>query len=65
MISLLPVVVRQHYLKQHIPKELHTFDLKNFQRLTLWVVEYKSLQFVVRLVLMYQLFFYLGGAVLM
>jgi Trk-type K+ transport system membrane component len=54
-----------YYLKRHIPVELHTFDLKNFQRLPLWVVEYKSLQFIVRLVVGYMLFFYIGGCLLM
>ena len=34
--SLFPVIVRMHYLKQHIPPDIHTFDLKNFQVRFCW-----------------------------
>lgn len=65
LLSLIPVIIRMHYLKRHIPVELHTFDLRNFQRLPLWVVEYKALQFIVRLVVAYMCFFYIGACVLL
>ena len=35
LLTVLPVVVRMHYLKKHIPLDLRTFDLRNFNRVRL------------------------------
>jgi hypothetical protein len=50
-----------HHLQKSIPLDLRTFDLKNFKRLPLWVVEYKALQLVARIVVGYCVWFYVVG----
>lgn len=62
MLSLIPVRVRMHFLERHIPINLRTFTLSNFKVVPHWVVEYKALQFIFRLVLVYQLIFITIGA---
>jgi len=55
--SLLPVAVRMYYLEARIPRNLRTFDLAKFKKLPLWIVEYKSLQIIIRIVAAYQVLF--------
>lgn len=62
MLSLIPVRVRMHFLERHIPINLRTFTLSNFKVVPHWVVEYKALQFIFRLVLVYQFVFIMLGA---
>lgn len=52
-----------HHLQKSIPLDLRTFDLKNFKKLPLWVVEYKALQLVNRIVVAYCAFFYVAGTI--
>ena len=52
-----------HHLEKSIPLDLRTFDLKNFKKLPLWVVEYKALQLVKRIVVGYCAFFYIAGTI--
>jgi len=61
LLSILPVVVRMHYLQGYIPMDLRTFDLRKFRKVPLWVVEYKALQLIRNVVLFYVTFFLCFG----
>jgi len=58
-LSLIPVLIRIFYLRRIIPKEFRTFNLNNYQRVPEWMVEYKSLTILVRIVIAYQVITYL------
>jgi hypothetical protein len=62
LLSLIPVLVRRVYLSRAIPLDLRTFDLSNFDRVPFWVVEYKCLVLLTRLVVAYQVLFMACGA---
>jgi len=63
LTSLVPVVIRIRYLRQVIPRNYRTFNLNNFKRVPEWLVEYKALVYLVRIVLVTNLIVYLfyGG----
>ena len=63
LTSLVPVIIRLRYLRQVIPRNYRTFNLNNFKRVPEWLVEYKALVYLVRIVLVTNLMVYLfyGG----
>lgn len=63
MMSIAPSVVRMYYLRKHIPADMRVYDLKKFERIPQWLVEYKSLQFLLRFVIGYQIVWYTFGIV--
>jgi hypothetical protein len=59
LLSLIPVAIRIRAIHKVIPPHhLRTFDLKNYKRVPEWLVEYKSLQYLLRIVLLYQVLVY-------
>jgi len=63
LTSLVPVVIRIRYLRQVIPRNYRTFNLNNFKRVPEWLVEYKALVYLARIVIFTNLLVYLvyGG----
>uniref|UniRef100_A0A7S1XRX3 ZC3H15/TMA46 family C-terminal domain-containing protein n=2 Tax=Phaeomonas parva TaxID=124430 RepID=A0A7S1XRX3_9STRA len=61
MISLVPVSIRIRSLRSVLPDaENRTFDLRRFRRVPQWLVEYKALVILRRMMLAYQAIVYLG-----
>jgi len=58
MLSLYPVFVRVNSLKKVIPPHLRTFDLAKYRRVPQWIVEYKALILLIRVVIVYQIVVY-------
>ena len=58
MLSLYPVFVRVNSLKKVIPPHLRTFDLAKYRRVPQWIVEYKALILLIRVVIVYQIAIY-------
>ncbi|GMH93497.1 hypothetical protein TrVE_jg508 [Triparma verrucosa] len=62
-MSLVPVLIRLRSLRQVIPKNYRTFNLNKFKRVPEWLVEYKSLIYLVRIVVLTNVvvYFLYGG----
>ncbi|GMH66299.1 hypothetical protein TL16_g04398 [Triparma laevis f. inornata] len=58
-MSLVPVLIRLRSLRQVIPKNYRTFNLNKFKRVPEWLVEYKSLVYLVRIVVVTNIVVYL------
>ena len=59
LLSLVPVGIRIRAIHKIIPpNHLRTFDLKNYKRVPEWMVEYKALQYLLRIVIFYNVLVY-------
>ena len=63
-LSLIPVWVRLFYLKRSIPLNMRTFNLRDYERLPSFVVEYKCLQLISRIAIAYMVIMYALGTIL-
>eukprot|EP00975_Prorocentrum_lima_P070199 12930673-Prorocentrum_lima.AAC.1 len=59
MISLVPVYIRMQSLRPLLPLEGAAFDLQRYRRVPQWLVEYKALVILLRIMLAYQAILYL------
>ena len=61
LASLLPIIIRIHYHRQKLPRHLQpgVFDLSQYRRVPLLLVEYKALLLLRNIVLLYNLGCYL------